>query len=87
MGRRGSFDQVIHTLVLHIDGRSWKRVPSFNTGSLANTLSEVVALDRDDVWAVVDRHRERRLGGRRLREIRRRRRTLGRQAWTIVPIS
>jgi hypothetical protein len=49
-------DQVIDTLVLHFDGQTWKRVASFDTPSLANTLSEVVALGRSDVWAVGEHH-------------------------------
>jgi hypothetical protein len=42
----------IGTLTLHWDGRSWTVVPSPDPGAFFNALFGVVAIARDDAWAV-----------------------------------
>jgi hypothetical protein len=43
---------VIKTLILHWDGRSWKKVPSPNPGSGLNIATGVAAASATNIWAV-----------------------------------
>jgi hypothetical protein len=41
-----------HTLALHFDGRAWSVVPTPNPGTTGNVLYGVVAVRKNDAWAV-----------------------------------
>ncbi len=43
---------VAQTLIEHWDGQSWQLVSSSNTGAMGSTLIGVVAISKDNVWAV-----------------------------------
>jgi hypothetical protein len=49
-------DTTVKTVVLHYDGTAWRRVKSANSGTLANSLSDVAAISARDVVAVGEHH-------------------------------